>query len=160
MVFNDLISFWKLVYGSYKEKEIKQIMYWYLTIVIGVIGALYVYLYYEGCVGLAIIFSHISGSGSAPVSIVQAVGIILMMRYTFMSGVDALAKSKPVNWEARLKSVEDKLADLHQLAFSEIQDDAPYKQPSEKEVTEIFDGIDKDMKEMNNESAKRKVKKL
>lgn len=121
-MFNDLINAWKQVYATYLEGKLHKVMYYYLTLVIIVIGGLYVYLYYQGCVGLAVIFSAISGvqpSGTAPpITIVQAIGIILIIRYTFLGGIDAVAKRVPDHITERLSVIEDKLNDMHELAFT------------------------------------------
>jgi len=124
-MFNELISFWQMVRATYVEKEINKVMYWYLTICIVVVGGLYMYLYYQGCIAFSIIFSSVIGAdtGGATISIVQAIGIILILKYVLFGGVEALIKAKPVKLEERLNAIESKVGELHRLAFEEIEEE-------------------------------------
>jgi len=139
-MFTDLINAWKQVYATYLEGGIHKVMYYYLTLVIIVVGGLYVYLYYSGCLGLAILFSSLAGaqpSGTQPpITIVQSIGIILIVRYTFLGALDMIAKKAPDQMLERLSQVEDKIRDLHQLAFTGFME--------EKRITEVKKEIKRD----------------
>jgi hypothetical protein len=44
--------------------------------------------------------------------------MILIIRYTLLGGIDAVAKRTPDKMEERLTLIEDKLRDMHTLAFT------------------------------------------
>ena len=81
-----------------------------------------VYIYYAGCVGFALLFSVWAGAklqvATPPITIIQAFGMILIIRYTLLGGIDAVAKRTPDKMEERLTLIEDKLRDMHTLAFT------------------------------------------
>ena len=83
-MFNDLINAWKQVYATYLEGKLHKVMYYYLTLCIFVVGGLYLYLYYQGVIGLAILMSSLAGvqptTTQPPITVVQSIGIILIVR--------------------------------------------------------------------------------
>ena len=124
MVFQDLIKFYKLSRMTYLAGDLKKPFYYYLLFCICVIGGMYIYLYSYGVIGLAVLLSLMAGyqtpMTSPPITVLHSIGIVLIMRYTFMSGLDKLAQKTPENIELRLKNLEDKINELHKLAFSEV----------------------------------------
>lgn len=121
-MFDALINFWKQTYATYLEGKLNKVMYYYLTLCIGVVGVIYFWLYWNGVVGFALLFSVWAGAPlnttQPPITIVQAIGMILIVRYTFLGGIDAVAKRTPDNIQERLTIIEDKLNDMHELAFT------------------------------------------
>jgi hypothetical protein len=126
-MFDSLISAWKQIHGTYIAGDIGKVMYYYLTSVLFVIGGIYMYIYYEGCIALAVIMSVFAGAqlstAQPPITIVGAFGIVLIIRYTFLGALDVIAKKTPDKMLERLSQVEDKVRDLHQLAFTELMDE-------------------------------------
>jgi hypothetical protein len=117
-----MINGWKQVYATYLDRKIGKVMYYYLTLCIIVIAGAYYYLYYMGCVGFAVLFSVWAGAKLStvqpPITIVQAIGMILLVRYAILGGIDAVAKRTPDKMDERLTLIEDKLRDMHTLAFT------------------------------------------
>lgn len=120
-MFNDLTNAWKQIYATYLEGKINKVMYYYLTLCIGVVGAMFIYLYWSGCLGFSILLSVWAGAKLStvqpPITIVQAIGMVLVVRFTLLGGIDAVAKRTPAKLEERLILIEDKLRDMHKLAF-------------------------------------------
>jgi len=121
-----LIKFWQQTHLTYLEGKLRKGMYWYLTACLVVIGCVYYFMIWEGFIGIAVLFSVFAGMklpvGGVPIDVVKAAGIILIMRYVLMSGIDALAKKTPENVEFRLREIESKIGELHKLAFGDIDD--------------------------------------
>ena len=117
-----LINAWKQVYATYLDRKIGKVMYYYLVLCLVVVGATYYYLYWAGCVGFSVLFSVWAGAKLSttqpPITIVEAIGMILLVRYAILGGIDAVAKRTPDKIEERLTLIEDKLRDMHMLAFS------------------------------------------
>lgn len=113
---------WKQIYATYLDRKIGKVMYWYLTLCVIVVGGMYVYIYYAGTIGFAVLLSVWAGAKLSttqpPITIVQAFGMILIVRFTLLGGIDAVAKRTPDKIEERLTLIEDKLRDMHTLAFS------------------------------------------
>ena len=126
-MFDSLISAWKQIHGTYIAGDIGKVMYYYLVTVLFVVGGLYFWIYYQGCVALAVIMSVFAGAqlstAQPPITIVGAFGIVLIIRYTFLGALDVIAKKTPDKMLERLSQVEDKVRDLHQLAFTELMDE-------------------------------------
>jgi len=121
-MFAELMLAWKQVYATFLDRKIGRVMYYYLVFCLVVIAGLYVYLLWMGAVGFSIMFSVWSGSrlvtDEPAINIVRAIGMILIIRYTLLSGIDAVAKRTPEKMEERLTLIEDKLRDMHTLAFT------------------------------------------
>lgn len=132
-MFDDLIKFWKLIKAAYDDRQLWRGMYYYLTGVLVVVGGLYLYLLYAGYIGFAILFSHLAGtpvpvvSGVASINIVQAAGMLLVLRYMVLGSLDAMSKRTPENLDHRLREIESKIGELHKLAFGEVSE--PKEQP-------------------------------
>lgn len=124
-MFGDLIAMWKQVYLTHKEGKINTVMYWYLVFVLVVVGGLFMYLYWEGCIGIMILFNGLIGVPTGmSFNILKAIGLVLIIRYALLSGIDAAAKRTPANITERLTLIEDKVNSLHRLAFYEDEEDA------------------------------------
>jgi hypothetical protein len=121
-MFTELINAWKQIYATYLDRKIDKVMYWYLTLCVIVVAGMYVYIYYAGTLGFAILMSVWAGgklsTTQPPITIVQAFGMILIVRYTLLGGIDAVAKRTPDKMDERLTLIEDKLRDMHTLAFT------------------------------------------
>lgn len=119
-MISNLIGFWKLIYATYKEGEIQKIMYYYLTGVLGVVVILYFYILWQGIFGFSILFGAFTGAQHGiPITLVQAIGMVVIVRYSLLGGIDAVAQRTPANITERLAVIEDKLGELHFLAFGE-----------------------------------------
>jgi len=126
-MIDDLLKAWRLVYATWKDKQIRTGMYYYLVGCIFVVGGLYFYLMWAGFVGFAIIFSALVGvQKGIPITIVQGAGIIIVIRYMILGGVDAMAKRTPDDITQKLAILTDKVNALHRLAF-EIEDESDDK---------------------------------
>jgi hypothetical protein len=123
--YDELLKFWKLLRNSFVMGDIRKPMYYYLSLCLVVVGGLYMYLVWEGFFALAILFSRFAGitppAGLPPISLVGSVGIVLIIRYSIFGAVDGLAKA-PKALEERMALLEDKVNDLHRLAFGEVDD--------------------------------------
>lgn len=157
-MFDSLISAWKQIHGTYIAGDIGKIMYYYLVTVLFVVGGMYLWIYYEGCISLAVIMSVFAGAQLStvqpPITVVGAFGIVLIIRYTFLGALDVIAKKTPDKMLERLAQVEDKVRDLHQLAFTELMD--------EEQKREIFAKVRADKKAIDvkaNNDKSKKVKK-
>jgi len=123
-MFEDLFKGWQLVNQAYLDKSLAggKLMFWYLTACIVVIGGVYMYLYWQGAVGLAVLFSSLAGVrppvNGIPINIIHAIGIVLILRYVLFSG---LSKKAPQNLENRLREIESKTGELHKLAFGDVE---------------------------------------
>jgi hypothetical protein len=117
-----LINAWKQVYATYLDKKINKIMYYYLVLCLLIVGGAYFYLYWRGCLGFSILFSVWAGAklstAQPPITIVEAIGMIIIIRYALLGGIDAVAKRTPDKMDERLTLIEDKLRDMHTLAFT------------------------------------------
>jgi hypothetical protein len=117
---------WKLIYQTYLEHRIGRIMYYYLVSFLVIFGGLYFYMLWEGSVGFAVVLSVFAGakvpSASPAVTVVQAIGMILIVRYTFLGALDEIAKRPADKFSERLAVVEEKLNDLHALTFTGMLD--------------------------------------
>lgn len=142
VIFDDLMKLWRMIFASWKDGTIRTGMYYYLVGVIFVVGGLYIYLLWQGYVGFAVIFSTITGAQSGlAIDVVQAAGILIVVRYMILGGIDAIAKSKPAELSERLMLIEDKVNALHRLAFHEEEDDDEPEEDNEKEDVKIIDKI-------------------
>ena len=121
-----LIKFWQMTYQTYLDKRIGKIMYYYLLSIFFVIGGLYFYMIWEGSVGFALLFSVWAGlkiSTEVPaITIVQAIGMILIVRYSMFGVLDEIAKRPSDKFSERLAVVEEKISDLHKLTFTGMLD--------------------------------------
>lgn len=126
-VFTDLYKAWEVIHETYKAKQLAggKVMFYYLTLCVVVIAGLYMYLYYQGCVGFAVLFSAwsgvpapINGGALPPINIVHAIGIILILRYVVFAGLGG--KKEPEKFEGRLREIESKVGELHKLAFGDV----------------------------------------
>jgi hypothetical protein len=138
-MMQDLYKGWKMVYQTYLSGDIRKIMYYYLTACIITLGGVYFYLIWQGYISFAVIFSSLVGvlpqTETPPITITGAVGIIFIIRYIIMGVFDNL---KPSNIEERLHAVEDKVNDLHKLAFDDVDIDLSLNEkPKNKEGGEV-----------------------
>jgi len=143
-VFDDLIKFWRILRATHLEKQLwgGTFMFYYMTMVLAVVGGLYVYLMWEGFIGFAVLFSHLAGSkiptDSLPIiDVVKAAGMILIIRYSILGGLDKLAKRSPENLEPRLREIESKVGELHKLAFGEVNLPSDKKPPAKNLPSKI-----------------------
>lgn len=117
-----LINAWKQIYATYLDRKINKVMYYYLTLCVIVVAGVYYYLYWMGCVGFAVLFSVWAGAKLStvqpPITVIQAIGMLLLVRYAILGGIDAVAKRTPDKIDERLTLIEDKLRDMHTLAFT------------------------------------------
>lgn len=123
-MFEDLFKAWQYVNQAYLDKSLAggKVMFWYLTACLFVVGGIYMYLYWQGAVGLAVLFSSLAGvrppTNGIPINIVHSIGIILIFKYVVFSG---LTKKAPQNLENRLREIESKTGELHKLAFGDVE---------------------------------------
>lgn len=125
-MFSDLINFWKQIYLTYKEGKINVVLYYYLVAVLFVVGGLFMYLFFEGAIGVMILLNTVIGRDMSGMqfNILKAIGVVMIIRYSLLSGIDAVAKRTPANITERLTLIEDRLNALHRLAFGEDEEDA------------------------------------
>lgn len=117
-MISSLIAFWKQTYMTWKEGKINSAMYYYLLGVLVVIAGLYFYLLWQGIVGFSILFGALTGAQyGIPINAAQAIGMLILIRYSILGGIDAVAQRTPANITERLAVIEDKLNQLHRLAF-------------------------------------------
>lgn len=132
-MINNIIAFWKVTYTTYLEKHISKPMYYYLVGVLGVIAVLYFYLLYQGIIGFSILFGSITGAQKGiPIDAAQAIGMLILVRYSILGGIDAVAQRTPANITERLAVIEDKINQLHMLAFGESDDEEPSTKSPDK----------------------------
>ena len=138
-MISEVIKFWKLIHASYLENEIQKPMYLYLSGVIAALVGLYFYVVWSGIVGLSILFGALTGSQiGIPVTTIQAIGIVVIIRYSLLGGIDSVARRTPDNITERLKLIEDKLNSLHRLAFE--MDDEPIQPKEEVKIVKKSKG--------------------
>jgi len=122
-MFDDLYKAWRSIYMAYLDKSLAggRVMFYYLSLCVLVVAGIYMYLYYQGAVGFAILFSSVAGvkapNGTPPINILHAIGMILIIRYVMFGG---LTKKAPENLENRLREIESKVGELHKLAFGDV----------------------------------------
>lgn len=128
MVFEPLLNFWKAVKVTYISGDINKAMYYYLTGVIIVVYGLLMYLFWQGFVGVTIIANQwfLNRISEVPFTITNAIGIILLIRYSIFGAVETLKKKAPENLEQRLKAIEDKMHVIYKMAT-----DIDYEPPKE-----------------------------
>ena len=118
-----ITGFWRQTYATWKEGKINSAMYYYLVGVLGVVVILYFYLLWQGIIGFSILFGAFTGAQyGIPINTAQAIGMLILVRYSILGGIDAVAQRTPANITERLAIIEDKLNQLHRLAF-EMDDD-------------------------------------
>lgn len=121
-MIGSLINIWKLIYQTYLEHRIGKIMYYYLVSFLFILGGLYFYLLWQGTIGFALLMSVIAGAKLPPdtpaITVVQAIGILLVLRYTMFGVLDEIAKRPNERFSERLTLLEEKINDLHSLTFT------------------------------------------
>lgn len=117
-----LINAWKLIYQTFLEHRIGRIMYYYLVSLLFVLGGLYFYMLWQGTIGFALLLSVLAGAKLPPsspaITVVQAIGMLLIIRYTMFGVLDEIAKRPNERFGERLTQLEEKVNDLHSLTFT------------------------------------------
>jgi len=126
-MFSDLLKFWKQLYLTHKEGKLSAVMYYYLVCCLFIMAGLFMYLYWEGTIGIMILMNTITGNPmNIEFNILKSIGVVLIIRYALLSGIDAVARRTPDNITDKLTLLNDKVNALHRLAFEfEDEDDAP-----------------------------------
>jgi hypothetical protein len=132
MVFEELTSFWKATKQAYVSGDIKKVMYYYLTFCIIVVYGVYLYIYYRGFVGMTAIVNiwFLNRPSDIPFTLLDAVGIVFILRYGFMNAIDGLKQKPPQNLENRLKAVEGKMDRLYKMAVEPDYDPKKHEEES------------------------------
>lgn len=126
-MFGELFNAWKAVNETYKSNQLAggKVMFWYLTLCVVAIGGLYMWIYYSGCLGFAILFSAwagappiVNGGGVPVITIIQAIGMILVLKYALLTGTGG--KKDDGKTDGRLREIESKIGELHKLAFGDV----------------------------------------
>jgi hypothetical protein len=117
-IFDELISFWKLIKQAEISGDIKRGMYFYLSGCLVIVGGLYLWLLWSGFTGITAIFNVwlLGRKSDIPFTVINGAGIIMLIRYSIMGAIDGLKQKPPANLESRLKGVEKKMDRLYKMA--------------------------------------------